>query len=235
MGPVAHESVMVPVGPNPMRERLGSEMDEETHSIPSPDQPLAKPAVRRMSQEDEKKRRESIKAILKDTSMSESERRLSIQLLMDGRRMSNGSTASTIDEGNEGSHKLPPPPVILLPSMFPGGDFKCIPVSNEQTKLAEKTRPECSHYDRKCTLIAPCCGASFGCRICHDDCPILPPKQVTPVSNRRLLMAKSKSASLPNVFSEMHSTPEDNHHTIDRFAIKEIICRECYTRQSSKT
>lgn len=30
-------------------------------------------------------------------------------------------------------------------------------------------------------------------------------------------------------------TPEDTQHTIDRFAVKEIICRECYTKQSSKT
>jgi RING finger and CHY zinc finger domain-containing protein 1 len=28
---------------------------------------------------------------------------------------------------------------------------------------------------------------------------------------------------------------EDTYHTIDRFAIAEIICRNCYTRQSSKT
>jgi len=28
---------------------------------------------------------------------------------------------------------------------------------------------------------------------------------------------------------------EDNHHKIDRFAIHEVICRQCYHRQSSKT
>jgi hypothetical protein len=29
--------------------------------------------------------------------------------------------------------------------------------------------------------------------------------------------------------------PADNQHKIDRFSIAEIICRQCYTRQSSKT
>jgi RING finger/CHY zinc finger protein 1 len=33
----------------------------------------------------------------------------------------------------------------------------------------------------------------------------------------------------------MASFNEPQHHTIDRFAIKEVICRKCYTRQSSKT
>jgi hypothetical protein len=29
--------------------------------------------------------------------------------------------------------------------------------------------------------------------------------------------------------------PADNQHKIDRFSIAEVICRQCYTRQSSKT
>jgi hypothetical protein len=44
-------------------------------------------------------------------------------------------------------------------------------ISNEQTRRAEQTRPPCPHYERNCTMIAPCCGGAFGCRICHDDCP----------------------------------------------------------------
>lgn len=32
-----------------------------------------------------------------------------------------------------------------------------------------------------------------------------------------------------------NSFPEDNNHAIDRFAVCEVICRECFTRQSSKT
>jgi hypothetical protein len=46
-------------------------------------------------------------------------------------------------------------------------------ISNDQTRRTEQSRPHCPHYDRKCTMIAPCCGAAFGCRICHDECPAL--------------------------------------------------------------
>jgi len=27
----------------------------------------------------------------------------------------------------------------------------------------------CSHYKRKCKLVAPCCGGVYSCRFCHDD------------------------------------------------------------------
>jgi hypothetical protein len=81
-------------------------------------------------------------------------------------------------------------------------------------------------------LIAPCCGAAFGCRICHDDSPILPPLLIAKRSSRR----STRSSSMPGGFTSMEdSTHRDTHHTIDRFLVSEIICRECYTKQSSKT
>lgn len=42
----------------------------------------------------------------------------------------------------------------------------------------------------------------------------------------------ARSSSLPASWTSM---PEPEHHNIDRFDIREVICRECYTRQSSKT
>ena len=27
----------------------------------------------------------------------------------------------------------------------------------------------CSHYERNCYIISPCCGKNFGCRKCHDE------------------------------------------------------------------
>jgi hypothetical protein len=45
----------------------------------------------------------------------------------------------------------------------------------EFSRRMEQQRPECTHYDRNCTLIAACCGMAFGCRICHDDMAVLPP------------------------------------------------------------
>lgn len=99
----------------------------------------------------------------------------------------------------------------------------------------EKSRPPCDHYDRNCTLISPCCGLAFGCRICHDDCPVLPPPSEKPPPKtwtkdaHRKKPKLEKRRSLPMDFQE-----EETHHIIDRFAIEEVICRQCYTRQSSK-
>ena len=105
-------------------------------------------------------------------------------------------------------------------------------------KRAIETAPPCTHYERNCHIVSPCCGATFGCRICHDDCPILPPMLV----NKPDMMemggdSKEKGiprrATLPSSFEASLAPPE--HHNVDRFAIKEIICRECFTKQSSKT
>ena len=123
------------------------------------------------------------------------------------------------------------------------------------SRRMEKSRPACSHYERNCTIVSPCCGLAFGCRICHDECPVLPmpfakrpqrpgigdahastqQQQQQPVrihwadadaAKRR----QEKRPSLPLGFDEV-----ETHHQIDRFAIAEIICRLCYVRQSSKT
>ena len=32
-----------------------------------------------------------------------------------------------------------------------------------------KRTPPCSHYQRKCSIVAECCGKEYGCRLCHDD------------------------------------------------------------------
>jgi hypothetical protein len=111
-------------------------------------------------------------------------------------------------------------------------DVYCIPICNENTKRAEMTRPPCTHYDRNCTMVSPCCGAAFGCRICHDDSPILPPLLIAKQALRRY----ARSSSLPGGYTCLDpQIPEDTHHNIDRFKVKEVICRECYTKQSSKT
>ena len=116
--------------------------------------------------------------------------------------------------------------------------------SVEVCRRAVETAPTCTHYERNCHIVSPCCGATFGCRICHDDCPVLPPPLeyqcvAAGVSGggkggmdggdgayRRVL----RTASMP---SDLGTGPPE-HHAIDRFAIREVICRECYTRQGSK-
>ncbi|KAG7364065.1 zinc-ribbon domain containing protein [Nitzschia inconspicua] len=142
------------------------------------------------------------------------------------------------------------------------------------SRRMEKSRPPCNHYERNCTIISPCCGLAFGCRICHDECPVLPmpfaqrpppnPPPGTPgdqppsqnsaagtavtgstestVPQERILNWEAverakhkheKRRSMPLNYDQ--HAGEETHHEIDRFAIAEIICRLCYTRQSSKT
>jgi RING finger/CHY zinc finger protein 1 len=104
------------------------------------------------------------------------------------------------------------------------------------SKRMEKSRPPCNHYQRKCTIVSPCCGLAFGCRICHDECPVLP----NPIVDTTAAMESSRSNTTMSTAKRRRSLPIDldqqpSHHVIDRFLIKEIICRECFTRQSSKT
>lgn len=117
--------------------------------------------------------------------------------------------------------------------------------SVEFSKRAIESAPTCTHYQRKCHIISPCCGAAFGCRICHDDCPVLPPL-LTPEGygsmegptaglqsgGGKRFQRQLRTSSMPmNLDSE--GPPE--HHNVDRFAIKEIICRECFTPQNAKS
>lgn len=188
-----------------------------------------------MTHDQEKQRRASIKAIMADGNLTPFEKRKSIQHLMDGRRGSMGASShcsshSSVkfdsDTDDDRSFEEDGGTSLLRSE-------RKFAICNDQTRLAEQQRPECPHYDRKCTLIAPCCGAAFGCRICHDDCPVLPP-----IINKRQPI--KRSASMPGMFeNDLAGSDYDNedetHHNIDRFAVREIICRECYTRQSSKT
>lgn len=117
--------------------------------------------------------------------------------------------------------------------------------------LLERLRPPCDHYERNCSIISPCCGMVFGCRLCHDDCDALSPpifkddasegegdsgnvpRKIKLNSESRRKFARRGSMS--SIMSSISEMGDDVHHSIDRFAIKEIICRNCKTRQSSKT
>jgi len=135
--------------------------------------------------------------------------------------------------------------------------------SNEFSRRAIEMAPNCTHYSRNCHIVSPCCGATFGCRICHDDCPVLPPllqqkmmpspicppvaaaaparaaleddenNTTTPTATTgRKYQRVLRTSSMPTSFPQ-DGPPE--HHNVDRFAIREIICRKCYTKQGSKT
>ena len=277
-----------------------------------------------MTDKEEKERRASIQAIMKDPSLTPHERRKSIQYLMDGRRSSsvfqpsihNGdnmaslgdstavaAAAATEDYESSSDEEVGPDygarqkmahnPQNKWDVMSKRGyvcnaaDGKqdnrkdslresfalgfsdmgmkdsgvdsdiCQPASaavppsaesNSQWRMLEKSRPPCSHYQRNCSIVSPCCGLVVGCRICHDDYPALPPPLNSQQSGADYLVASvpvsaaaaapmkapalsfHRSSSLP-----MNITEDEPSHEINRFLIKEVICRECFTLQSSKT
>ena len=143
-----------------------------------------------MTATEETQRRASIKNIMADHKLSPMAKRRSIQHLMDGRRNSITNSVSSTEQDDpsparHGGRRHHPTAAASTEddNMYGYGDagpddqkdYSAIGVTicNEQTQWAEKSRPVCQHYERNCTMIAPCCGAAFGCRICHDDCPAL--------------------------------------------------------------
>ena len=138
------------------------------------------PAIRRssMSMDEEKERRASIKAVLADPNLSPTTKRRSIQHLMDGRRNSSCETSNPCNmmKQSDGAKESD-----CMESRATGNSqqpsvLQCssvVPTCNDHTKRAEEMRPHCPHYERNCTLIAPCCGAAFGCRLCHDESTVL--------------------------------------------------------------
>jgi len=141
-------------------------------------------------------KRRAIQSILRDSTLTDLERRLRIQTLMDGSSNSNNAQASAPRAGSGGMVSS------LLGSAAAGGDLASdAPMVNTTGSRTERREEvvSCVHYVRKCNVIAPCCSVEFGCRVCHDE-------------------MTSHSACGP----------------MDRFAVKEIVCKECNTRQSSK-
>ena len=136
------------------------------------------------------KKRRAIQSIMKDTTLTDLERRLRIQTLMDGSSNSNANASAQIS-GSGGM-------VRSLLGSANGDSSSDVPMANAASSSEQRAVVACVHYERKCNVIAPCCGVEFGCRVCHDD-------------------DTGSSACGP----------------MDRFAVKEIVCKECNTRQPS--
>jgi CHY zinc finger len=61
--------------------------------------------------------------------------------------------------------------------------------------LLDQESSTCVHYERNCSIVAPCCNRVFGCRVCHDELSL------------------------------------SGHPPMDRFAIREVVCKKCNIRQ----
>ena len=101
-------------------------------------------------------RRRAIQAIMRDTSLSEADKRMQIQNLMSG-----GRTTVTA------------PSTPLLPhqqqGMAAGVGGGPGTTNNNNSTDNNNNNAACVHYERNCHIIAPCCQRIYGCRICHDE------------------------------------------------------------------
>jgi uncharacterized CHY-type Zn-finger protein len=101
-------------------------------------------------------------AIRKDSNLTEHEKRLRIQLLMDKSGTSaraSGSFSAAADS------KFPD--IIQEPqkatSTFATSSSTAVSPYDLSGPL------DCPHYDSKCRIVAPCCNKIFACRVCHDE------------------------------------------------------------------
>ena len=271
----------------------------------------------------EKKRRSIIQAIMKDPGLTETERRRSIQSVMDGRRRSSGrgssmaaaaaavaaalgnepdlsddeisntraSTSSTLSGASGSTHRssrtegrnsfnsddsvllhsnhkrelqsspINPYPFAknhvqqtnnfdqdaihnkVLASYGYGSKF----ILSHNAEKMECNRQQCNHYQRNCSMIAPCCGLLVSCRVCHDEMSEMPPplfekykcrtaEDYSLTASQIVVEEESKMNVANNSDNSMFFVEdEESNHKIDRFSVTEVVCRKCYTRQSSKS
>jgi len=170
-------------------------------------------------------KRRAIQAILRDSNLSDLERRRGVQRLMDGSshdasnnnnggmgggtcvRVDGGSFGPGAAGGGIGSSGMSPYAAAGGGAAGSGGSsFAAAGGGGASSSAAngngggerQSEAVACVHYERKCNVVAPCCGRAYGCRVCHDE--------MSP-----------------------HCGP------MDRFAVTEVVCKACGTRQGSKT
>jgi uncharacterized CHY-type Zn-finger protein len=86
-------------------------------------------------------RRRSIMAVMADSTLTEQEKRLRIHAIMNAAAA--GAAGAISGFGHASSTEAEMPDV--------GAGATCV------------------HYERNCSIVAPCCNRVFGCRICHDE------------------------------------------------------------------
>lgn len=131
-------------------------------------------------------KRRAIRAIMMDSLLTDLEKRMRIHQVMDGRSRANHENSQV------------------------GGTE---PLENDEEPIVIG---DCSHYQRNCSIVAPCCNRVFGCHVCHDE---------------------SKATSSTSANNQIHDNDFSNATPpcqFDRFSIQHIVCNLCLTRQDSK-
>lgn len=99
---------------------------------------------------------------------------------------------------------------MRIQNLMSGGRTEVAPAPT--AVLPQQGEAKCTHYDRNCNIVAPCCNRVVGCRICHDETS--PPGH--PAMNRFMVrevvckhcgtrqMASNQCISCKNMFGEYH-------------------------------
>ena len=204
---------------------------------------------KRKKKEDEaSQKRRAIQSIMKDTTLTDLERRFRIQNLMDGSSSSKKTNGGKV--GRDGSIGMGREELLrggicrstaitaslrnLGTSLLgnsasgSGGDnntsSSALAAGNANQEQQNTGVTPCIHYERKCNIISPCCQRIFGCRICHDD--------VMNLHGGGTIGVVSGGNGVGGEGSGEESNKECG--PMDRFGIKEIVCKECNVLQDSK-
>jgi hypothetical protein len=108
-------------------------------------------------QETTQAKRKLIRTIMIDNFLSERERSLRIQQLMDGSNPNAIRDQLQQEQQNE------------LQQAAANGEISQNNIQALQLAVATGAAIPCVHYERKCNIVAPCCGKIYGCRVCHDE------------------------------------------------------------------
>ncbi len=103
-------------------------------------------------------KRRQIQEVMRDRTLSERDRRMRIQSLMDG------SNPNTILNQLQQEHNQEIQQAVV-DGLISSNNAQAV-----HAAVATGTAMPCVHYNRKCNIIAPCCGEVFGCRVCCVVC-----------------------------------------------------------------
>ena len=108
-------------------------------------------------------KRRQIQSIMRNRCLTDLERRLQIQQLMDGSKSPSPPATGMVAGAVSGISSL----TSSLSNALLGTD-----TSHGRNGASGKEEEEevmaCVHYERKCNVVAPCCGKVYGCRVCHE-------------------------------------------------------------------
>ena len=95
----------------------------------------------------------------------------------------------------------------------------------------------CTHYRRRCKLVAPCCGEVFWCRHCHNEKMQAsewvrkpdPFRLLSEDLTRHISLCSNSQIQISHGYSGMQDPAK--RHELSRKDVKEVVCAICDLKQ----